>query len=72
MSWWRSISVSAVELQRALAVSPGRLRVDRMTGGPSSADSHFDWVAPYLFYFEVPLDNRIGGPRDAGYVMWPR
>ena len=49
--------LSAVELQHAITREPERLSLDTSSGTEQAEYS--EWIAPYLFYFDVPFDNRI-------------
>jgi hypothetical protein len=51
------VPLSAVELQRALAQKTAGLGI--LTSSKKTAEEYFSWIAEYLFYFVVPLDNRI-------------
>jgi hypothetical protein len=52
--------LNAVEFRDALAQGSPELALDGSSG--AEAEEYLRWVAPYLFYFDVPLDNRIGVP----------
>ncbi len=49
--------LNAVEFQRAIARQPDQLQIE--TASDVDAAEYIEWIAPYLFYFDVPLDNRI-------------
>ena len=49
--------LSAVEFQRAIAEQPERLSLDTSSGAEQT--EYLEWIAPYLFYFDVPFDNRV-------------
>lgn len=52
--------LNAIELQNALAQKLPGLNISSLSG--NKADEYFEWIAPYLFYFDIPLDNRVGVP----------
>ncbi|HEX5502428.1 MAG TPA: transglutaminase-like domain-containing protein [Thermomicrobiales bacterium] len=56
--------LNAVEFQRALALATPGLGVAGFSR--DQAEDYFAWIAPYLFYFDVALDNRFGDDRP-GY-----
>ena len=49
--------LNAVELQHAMVTQPELLRLD--TSSDTEGSEYLTWIAPYLFYFDVPFDNRI-------------
>ncbi|MET0622046.1 MAG: transglutaminase-like domain-containing protein [Pyrinomonadaceae bacterium] len=50
--------LSAVDFQRALADTADEPALDRAT--QAWAGRYFNWVAPYLFYFDTKFDTRFG------------
>lgn len=60
-------ALNAVELQRALAErSPG---LNVLSAAGTSAKKYARWIRPYLFYFGVSFDSRIGGKKVPGELM---
>ncbi|HEX8853671.1 MAG TPA: transglutaminase-like domain-containing protein [Pyrinomonadaceae bacterium] len=57
----------AVELQEALATRASGLGVESLSG--AKADKYFQWVAPYLFYFDTRFDSRIEGAAHTRSLM---
>lgn len=60
--------LNAVELQRAVAQGAGGLAVQYGTGGTGAHldwGDYLEWIFPYLFFFDVPLDHRVGAPDAA-------
>jgi hypothetical protein len=53
--------LNAVEFQRSLALGTPGLRVEGFS--QPRAEDYFAWIVPYLFYFDVALDNRFGDER---------
>lgn len=68
MPFLRGAPLSAVGLQEALATSPADVTFE---GLPVSRwRSYQAWVAPYLFYFSAPRDNRTSGvDRASGRII---
>jgi hypothetical protein len=67
----RGAPLSAVGLQEALASSPADVTFE---GLPVSRwRSYQAWVAPYLFYFSAPRDNRTSGldPAPGRFILVP-
>lgn len=60
-------ALNAVELQQALAVRSPGLSVLSVAG--TSAKKYARWIRPYLFYFGVSFDSRIGGKKVPGELM---
>lgn len=54
------VPLNGVELQRALAQQTPGVSVLSFSG--TEADAYLRWIRPYLFYFDLPLDNRVGVP----------
>lgn len=54
------VPLNAVELQRALAQQTPGIGVLSFSG--TAGDAYLQWIEPYLFYFDLPLDNRVGVP----------
>jgi len=52
--------LNAVELQNALAQNLPGLTI--WSPSEIKADKYFRWIRPYLFYFDIKLDNRVGVP----------
>jgi len=52
--------LNAVELQRALAGGAKGLSVATLSD--TKAETYFDWVAPYLYFFHTALDARYPAP----------
>jgi transglutaminase-like putative cysteine protease len=52
------IPLNAVELQHAIAKQYDQLEIRSMTG--ASKAGYLQWVYPYLYYLDVPFDNREG------------
>ncbi|WP_167852241.1 transglutaminase-like domain-containing protein [Hymenobacter elongatus] len=50
--------INVVELQKALATNAPGLRIE--TASNTRAKTYFNWVSPYLYYFDTVLDNRFG------------
>jgi hypothetical protein len=48
--------LNAVELQHAIATKAKGLTVASLSD--TNAERYFEWVAPYLYYFHTPLDQR--------------
>lgn len=65
----RDEALSALALQRALVEMPAAVRADCGEGPSTSLTSYFRFLAPYLFYFDVPFDNRIGADPEAGHLI---
>ncbi|HCI82494.1 MAG TPA: transglutaminase, partial [Ktedonobacter sp.] len=51
------VPLNAVELQQALAQDATGLSIE--TFSQTEPGFYLSWIAPYLFYFQVPLDNRL-------------
>jgi len=60
--------LNAFELRKALMTSRDLLSI---TGNvdPFRSNEYFDWIEEYLFYFDVPLDNRYLSNRSEEKVM---
>jgi hypothetical protein len=50
--------LNAVEFQRAIANDYAKLEIRSLSG--TSKRHYIDWIYPYLYYFDVPFDNREG------------
>ncbi|WP_205502198.1 transglutaminase-like domain-containing protein [Rufibacter psychrotolerans] len=59
--------LNAVEMQQALAAGAPDLQVVSFSG--TQANDYFQWIAPYLFYFDTRLDNRYGVEQKPGSIM---
>ena len=59
--------LNAVELQKALAERSPGLSVISVAG--TSAKKYARWIRPYLFYFAVSFDSRVGGKKVPGELM---
>jgi membrane dipeptidase len=59
--------LSALELAESL--ERDEEIVVETTRGPATVQHWAPWVAPYLFYLDVPLDNRFGVEREPGRLM---
>ena len=59
--------LSAVELQQALARGARGLNVETFSG--AQAQNYFQWVAPYLFYFDTKFDSRFEGAQPTYSLM---
>ena len=59
--------LNAVEFQHALATGDPALTVESIS--QTNANAYFAWVAPYLFYFDAAIDQRVGVTRAAGSLM---
>ena len=51
--------ISAVEFQRYIAKDSSRLRIEGFNG--IKRIIYFNWIAEYLYYFDIPLDSRVVG-----------
>ena len=58
--------LSALDLQGALATRPGDVAFERLSEGGISPGRYRRFIGPYLYYFDVRLDQRYtaGGDRD--------
>lgn len=54
------VPLNGVELQEALAQNSSGVNVLSFSG--TAADVYLWWIGPYLFHFDIPLDNRVGIP----------
>ncbi|HEV2147874.1 MAG TPA: transglutaminase domain-containing protein [Longimicrobiaceae bacterium] len=61
------VPLSALELQLALAEARPGVGVD--SSAPLRADQYLEWLAPFLFYLHVRLDNRYDAVTDAAKLM---
>jgi transglutaminase-like putative cysteine protease len=61
------VPLNAVELQRALARRERGLGVTSISR--TDAAAYFAWTAPYLYYFDAALDQRVGVRTQAGALM---
>ena len=59
--------LDAVSFQRALASHARGLSV--MSLSSTNPSAYFSWVGPYLYYFDSPLDQRLGVARRSGSLM---
>ena len=59
--------LDAVAFQRALVERAPGLGVTSLSR--TDARAYFRWVAPYLYYFDTPLDQRLGVARRPGGLM---
>jgi len=64
-------ALNAVELQGIIAQrEPG---LGLYSGSKIPAQAYLQWIAPYLFYIDVKLDNRVGIPNisSQGLMLVP-
>ncbi|TGE25231.1 transglutaminase domain-containing protein [Hymenobacter aquaticus] len=59
--------VNVIELQKALATNSPDLRIE--TASNTRAKAYFNWISPYLYYFDTVLDNRFGVKTQPSGVM---
>lgn len=59
--------INVIELQKALAIDDPRLRIE--TASNTRAKTYFNWVSPYLYYFDTVIDNRFGVKTQPSGVM---
>lgn len=50
--------LNAVEFQQALATNAPGLRIE--TASETKQKGYFNWIEPYLYYFDTVLDSRFG------------
>ncbi|MCB2377930.1 transglutaminase-like domain-containing protein [Hymenobacter sp. BT635] len=59
--------INAIELQKALSTNNPALRIE--TASNTRAKTYFNWISPYLYYFDTVLDNRFGIKTQPSGVM---
>lgn len=63
----QGVPLNAVELQHALAEHTPGLQVASTAG--TSTKKYARWIRPYLFYFDISFDSRIGVKSAPGQLM---
>ena len=61
------VPLNAVELEEALARKEPELSLNSLSG--TEPDRYFRWITPYLYYFDVRLDNRYGQEKSKQQLM---
>lgn len=61
------IPLSAMELGKLLAEQNPNLAIISL--GNTSPEQFFAWIDKYLFYLDIPFDNRVGVEREIGSLM---
>ena len=64
---WQGVPLNAVELQRVLAERRPGFGVLSTAGTP--ARKYARWIQPYLFYFAISFDTRVGVKRVPGELL---
>lgn len=59
--------VNLIELQKALAANDPGLRIE--TASNTRTKTYFNWLNPYLYYFDTVLDNRFGVKTQPSGIM---
>ncbi|UOQ74870.1 transglutaminase-like domain-containing protein [Hymenobacter cellulosilyticus] len=59
--------INVIEMQKALATDDPGLRIE--TASNTRAKTYFNWLSPYLYYFDTVLDNRFGVKTQPSGVM---
>lgn len=61
-----NIPLNAVEFQKAIAENYKELEI--RTSSDLSKRHYIDWIYPYLYYFDISFDNRVGNNIDTKKV----
>lgn len=69
------IPLNAVEFQQALASNNPNLSIDSLDpNGLAMAPNiqeYFKWISPYLYFMDIPLDNRISKKEEVRLMLVP-
>ena len=60
-------TVNAIELQKALATNATGLSIETASG--TRTKTYFNWISPYLYYFDTVFDNRFGVKTQPSGIM---
>jgi hypothetical protein len=64
---YKNEPISAVEFQRYIAKDASRLRIEGFSR--KNKTIYFEWIAEYLYYFDVALDSRVVGQSTPQRLM---